>query len=78
MKLQFFVIIIILFFCGCWNLGRTDIAEIRNCVILKQHCGFDNLDAGYYQVKDLKSGIVKRVDVDIRDCDLYKVGDTIR
>lgn len=62
-------------FYGC---TRTDIKDIRNCVILQQHCGFDNLNGGYYQVKDLKTGVVRRIDVDIRDCDVYSAGDTIR
>jgi hypothetical protein len=63
------------FLCSC---VRTNIEDIHNCIIIKQHCGFDNLDAGYYQVKDLKTGVVKRIDVDIRDCNVYNVGDTIR
>lgn len=63
--------------CSCGISGRTNIGDIHNCVILKQHCGFDNLDGGYYQVRDLKTGAVKRIDVDIRDCGIYDVGDTV-
>jgi hypothetical protein len=70
-----YAMLAVVFLCGC---GRTNIEDIHNCIILKQHCGFDNLDAGFYQVKDLKTGVVKRIDVDIRDCDVYNVGDTIR
>lgn len=64
-------------FClfGC---GRTNPEDFHNCVIVKQYCGFDNLDAGYYQVKDLTTGKVYRIDVDIRDCDVYSEGDTIK
>lgn len=62
-------------FCG---FNRINIDDIHNCIIIKQHCGLDNADAGYYQVKDLKTGIIKRIDVDIRDCDVYAVGDTIK
>lgn len=58
---------------GC----NEDLESIRNCVVLKQHCGFDGLDNGYYQVRDLSTGVVRRVDVDIKDCDVYAVGDTI-
>jgi hypothetical protein len=63
------------FFFGC---NRTSPEKFKNCVIVKQHCGFDNLDGGFYQVKDLKTNKVYRVDVDIRDCDVYNVGDTIK
>lgn len=70
-----FYVTLVVLFSSC---GRNNIEDIRNCIILKQHCGFDNLDAGFYQVKDLKTGVVKRINVDIRDCDVYNVGDTIR
>lgn len=70
-----YLLLLVLLMAGC---GRTNIEDIRNCIILKQYCGFDNLDAGYYQVKDLKTGIVKRIDVDIRDCNVYSIGDTIK
>lgn len=62
----------------CWFFIRTSIKDIRHCVILQQHCGYDNLDGGYYHIKDLKTGVVRRIDVDIRDCNVYSVGDTIR
>ena len=68
-------IFLYLFFCSCF---RTKTQDIRNCVIIKQHCGFDNFDGGYYQIKDLKTGVIRRVDVDIRDCNVYQEGDIIR
>ncbi len=71
------LLITMIFLVSC-HFGRKDISEIRNCVILQQHCGWDNLDAGYYQVKDLTTGQVMRIDVDIRDCSVYSVGDTIK
>jgi hypothetical protein len=74
-KIVLSLLSITILLCSCM---RTNIKDIRNCVIIKQHCGWDNLDAGYYQVKDLKTGIVQRIDVDIRDCDVYHTGDTIK
>ena len=73
-----YAMLAVVFLCGGCGFNRTNIEDIHNCIILKQHCGFDNLDAGFYQVKDLKTGVVKRIDVDISDCDVYNVGDTIR
>lgn len=58
--------------------GRHSIEEIHNSLVLDSYCGFDNLDGGYYHVKDLKTGEVKRIDVDIRDCSVYSKGDTIK
>ncbi len=63
--------------CGC-SFNRTNIQDIKHCIILEQRCGFDNLDGGFYQVRDLQTGVVRRIDVDIRDCSVYKVGDTIK
>ncbi len=71
------ILILILFTYGC-GLNRTDIKDIHNCVIISQNCGFNNLDGGYYHVKDLTTGKVKRIDVDIRDCSVYKINDTIK
>lgn len=71
-------IVLLFWFLFCNNAGRTNIEDIHNCVIVKQHCGFDNLDAGYYHVKDLITGKVERINVDIRDCSVYNVGDTIK
>ena len=73
--LTLITVLVIIFLTGCL---RTNIRNIRNCVIIKQHCGFDNLDAGFYHVKDLKTGVISRIDVDIRDCNVYCVGDTIK
>ena len=74
-KKTFYLLMTCIFLSGC---VKTGINSIHNCVIIKQHCGFDNLEGGYYQVKYLETGIIKRIDVDIRDCDIYNVGDTIK
>ena len=77
LKLAILALLSMPLLCSC-DFVRTNPEDFKNCVIIEQHCGFDNLDAGYYHVKDLTTGKVYRIDVDIRDCDVYKVGDTIR
>ncbi len=59
-------------------LRFQDINTLHHCVILKQHCGFDNLVGGYYQVRDLTTGKITKVSVDVDDCDIYHEGDTIK
>lgn len=53
------------------------INNVHNCVILKQHCGFDGLETSYYIVKDLNSGIIRTVNVNLNECNIYKENDTI-
>lgn len=74
-KKLLFVVALCTTLFGC---GRTKIEEIHNCVIVNQHCGFDNLDAGYYHVKDLTTNVVYRIDVNIQDCNVFNIGDTIK
>jgi hypothetical protein len=69
------VFIALLMLTAC---NRTSVGNIKNCVIVKQYCGFDNLDGGYYVVRDLTTNRIYRIDVDIRECDIYNVGDTIK
>lgn len=77
MKKHLFLINLVLIGCNTIR-GRVKLEDFHNCVIINQHCGFDNLDGGFYQVRDLKTHKVYRIDVDIRDCDTYKINDTIR
>lgn len=70
------IIAITLLTLSCDTRYKT--SDFKNCVIIKQHCGWDNLDGGCYHVKDLKTGTVIRMNVDIRDCDVYNLGDTIK
>jgi hypothetical protein len=80
LKIAFFGSVILLFVCISFFFGcnRTSPENFKNCIIVKRHCGFDNLDGGFYQVKDITTGKVYRIDVDIRDCDVYNIGDTIK
>lgn len=72
------ILLITISITGCIGLERKPLSEIKNCVIIGQYCGFDNIDGGCYHVKNLTTGIVTRIDVDIRDCKVYNVGDTIK
>lgn len=57
---------------------KSSINDARNCVVLKQHCGFDWLGTNCYVVKDLKTGIIRTINVAPSECDIYHKNDTIR
>lgn len=56
---------------------RTDLKSLHNCIVVGSYCGFNNLQGGFYLVKDLKTDSVNRIYVDLQDCNIYQVGDTI-
>ena len=60
------------------NYPKSNINDIHNCVVLKQHCGFDALGTNCYVVKDLKTGIIRTINVQPSECDIYHKNDTIK